>query len=442
MIDAARDLLIEQLTDDLRPIVRLVVAIATECIERETLRIVACRGIRDRVPGIGCIPAEQQIGDRREREVSAHDLLLLVVVGQHAVFVGAGAGHEVAQRVSAAGNGEGHATLLAVAEPWIDEEVARRPAGARHAACGKSGKAIGKAVAIQLRDGITERGRLGRWPEFQCVREAAVELHAPLRLTGVAGLGEDLDHARRRFGAVQGGGRGALDDLDALDVVGIDVVQRARDVIAAAEIRSRGGNVLRVPVAAKSHAIHIDERLIAHRDAHVAAESDHRARAGTRGAGHHRHAGRAPLKQLTYVLRRLRHLGHVDLGDRVAHFALARSTGCAGDDDGVELEDLLAQGEILGNGLAGDERERALDGTIAQHLGTNAVLPDRQIAEGVAAVVGRERAERRVDEPHLRSIDGLAVLTDHTPGNGGSGRLCADGGAADQEGRRHRPRVA
>src|SRR5438045_4023929 len=108
------------------------------------------------------------------------------------------------------------------------------------------------------------------------MHESAIDLEGPLWFSGVAVLREDLNYARRRFRAIQRRRRGALDDFDSLDVVRIDVVHRARDVVAAAQIGAGDWYVALIAVASEAHAIDVNERLVAHRDAHVAAKADHR----------------------------------------------------------------------------------------------------------------------------------------------------------------------
>src|SRR5690606_6609174 len=56
---------------------------------------------------------------------------------------------------------------------------------------------------------------------------ALADLELELGRTRGAALRDDLDHAGRRLGAVERRSRGPLDDLDALDVIGVDVVQGA-----------------------------------------------------------------------------------------------------------------------------------------------------------------------------------------------------------------------
>ena len=66
-------------------------------------------------------------------------------------------------------------------------------------------------------------------------------------------------------------------------VVGVDVIERARIVVGAAEIRAGRGNVLRVLVTAHAHAIDVDERLVRQGDAGVAPEADRASRARAAG---------------------------------------------------------------------------------------------------------------------------------------------------------------
>src|SRR5690606_40351911 len=49
--------------------------------------------------------------------------------------------------------------------------------------------------------------------------------HVEDRSARRAPLGDDLDHAVRGFGPVEGSGGRSLDDLDALDILRVDVVQ-------------------------------------------------------------------------------------------------------------------------------------------------------------------------------------------------------------------------
>ena len=95
----------------------------------------------------------------------------------------------------------------------------------------------------------------------------AADVGRPARRAGLAALGEDLDHAAGRFRAVERRRRRALDDLDALDVFGADVVEWER-------ILSRVRHGRRV-AAEDAHAVDVDDRVVPLRDAVVAAQLDH-----------------------------------------------------------------------------------------------------------------------------------------------------------------------
>ncbi len=88
----------------------------------------------------------------------------------------------------------------------------------------------------------------------------------PIRMyvAGGAALRDDLDHARRGLGAVQRGGRGSLDDLDALDVGGVDVHHRVDLALIAAHGAGPG-------VVVRPDTVHVDQRVAAQIEAADAA---------------------------------------------------------------------------------------------------------------------------------------------------------------------------
>ena len=105
---------------------------------------------------------------------------------------------------------------------------------------------------------------------------ALTRAEIPRRLSDRALLGDDLDHAVRRFGSVERRRGRTLHDLDALDVVGIEVVPARRRRGAEALVLHAGR--LRVVDA---YAVDVDERLIREREARDAANADRRAGATT-----------------------------------------------------------------------------------------------------------------------------------------------------------------
>src|SRR5690606_8742338 len=80
-----------------------------------------------------------------------------------------------------------------------------------------------------------------------------------LRRAGGASLGDDLDDARRRLRSIERCRRRSLDDLDALDVVRVQVVQR-RAAAPRPQLRTRPRLVI------DTDAVDVDQRLASHRD--------------------------------------------------------------------------------------------------------------------------------------------------------------------------------
>src|SRR5690606_14263488 len=132
---------------------------------------------------------------------------------------------------------------------------------------------------------------------------AEADHRVELRRADGATLRDDLDHAVRRLGPVERRGGRALDDLDALDVVGVDVVQTA-DIRAAA---------LRGPaprLAVHPDPVDVDDRLVPLRQTPDATDPDGRARADLPRPRHH-HQPRDPLAEELVDVRRGR--GRQDL---------------------------------------------------------------------------------------------------------------------------------
>src|SRR5207248_11378997 len=146
----------------------------------------------------------------------------------------------------------------------------------------------------------------------------------------------------RGFGAVQGRRRGALEHLDALDRLGVDVVE-ARGAAPAA-----GANVIAEPArAVHAYAVHVHDRLVRLRQARSAADPDPGALTGHRARGEHGYAGLAGGELLREVgHRRVAQPAHVARRDRVAQLALLGFGAGAGADDHVEADCRLADREV------------------------------------------------------------------------------------------------
>ena len=152
-------------------------------------------------------------------------------------------------------------------------------------------------------------------------------------------LRDDLDHAGRSLRAVQRGGGGALDDLDALDLVGVDVTERARVTAGAT-----GGRAER-RVVLHAHAVHVDEGLAAQRHRGHASDRDAGATTdlavGTAEADTRRTGGHELLNARDRGL--LRHVRGGEALDGVTEGATLSLPDGTRDDDLLQLQGLLAR---------------------------------------------------------------------------------------------------
>ena len=225
------------------------------------------------------------------------------------------------------------------------------------------------------------------------------------RRTSVTSLCEDLDHAGGRLGTVQRRRGGALDDLDPLDVRGVDGIQGAGDVVTAPAGVSRGRHVLVERVAANTDAVDVDERLVAHGDRDVATQADLRSTARHARTLHHRHACDPGLQERIYVRQGFDHVGDFDPGDRVADLPTTGGACGARDDDLVEAQRLDPHGEVLRHGAAGGHVDLDILRTESETLDSERVTPDRDVQDDKATSRGRDGPEAGVDQIDLRGPD-------------------------------------
>src|SRR5690606_12592055 len=117
---------------------------------------------------------------------------------------------------------------------------------------------------------------------------AEVELGGSLRSL----LRDDLDHSRRGLGAVQRRRGRPLDDLDALDLVRVEVLEDAHLTTARAAVPEEGS---RLRLVVHPNAVHVDQRLLVPLQARCAANPDRRA-----GADVARRAGEGEPRRLRF----------------------------------------------------------------------------------------------------------------------------------------------
>ena len=197
-------------------------------------------------------------------------------------------------------------------------------------------------------------GRLsGRAHAVDRLPHAALGIHEPLcplphherdtrALRDATALREDLDDAVRRFGSIQRRCSGTSDDLDSFDHVRVDVVETGRD--ARPEPLDDDA---RRDVVGDADTVDVNERLIAEREAVHASDSDARTGADLSRPRYHHDARRPAIDQAGDVRRRGQVLNRrgLDRRRRISHGAPLLIAGGSGDDDLLEVDRLLLQGD-------------------------------------------------------------------------------------------------
>src|SRR5204863_782495 len=127
-------------------------------------------------------------------------------------------------------------------------------------------------------------------------------------------------------------------------------------------------------VAVDAHAVDVHDRRVALSDAVRAAKPNRAAGTGLTGVLHHRDARPAAGENVLSGLYRLDlERLHVDGRHRVADLLLPRLGGRPGDDDGVEGERGLGDGEVDRLGLTGADGDGSRDRREADALGAQLV---------------------------------------------------------------------
>ena len=198
-----------------------------------------------------------------------------------------------------------------------------------------------------------------RQAERALERKVRSEGHG-LPFRGAALLGRDQDHAVGGLTAVQRGRRGALEDRDALDVLGIEV----RDAVAAVAVARIGDTpdgrigLLRRRVENR-HAVDHVQRLIVAGHRADAADADLGGGARTRRAFVYLHAGRLARERENHVRRLdVRELRSLDLVGRIGQVGIVAFQSQSrhdhvGDSFHVLLQRDVQPGAVFGRDTAG-----------------------------------------------------------------------------------------
>ena len=310
---------------------------------------------------------------RGDAQVRVAAELLAVVVGLHALVVAVGAGDVVAQRVRS--TRDRGAVLLG-------------PSGGEH-----------RAPAVRLLldpvPGDDVAGRvlpvIGRHPAGGVVEthRALLGARGPPRRPAAALLGDDLDDPVGGLGAVDGGGGRPLDDLDAGDVFGVDVVEpRCGLRVLRAEGRGPGSRRSLVDRVVHPDPVDVDDRLRAERKRRAAADLDGRARADAPGVRRDDGAGGAGVQQRAEIRRRRlgQRVGSVDHRHRVAQRAPLLAPRRAGHHDLLQRVRGGLQPEVGGRLLVVGDGDRLPLRGVADPAGDDDLRARGDPRDAVAAV--------------------------------------------------------
>ena len=242
---------------------------------------------------------------------------------------------------------------------------------------------------------------------------------------------EDLDHAARCLRPVQRRGRGALDHLDALDVLRRDVLDR-RDRHAR-----RAAQTDRQVVHA--YAVDVDQRFRRLRRGRLPADADRAARARLPARLPHGHARHAAAQDLFRVLDRdVLDVARGHRIHRVAHLAQASLHGRSGHHDLLQRHGGLLQREIHRSRRARGHRHRPGFRAVPDELDAYAMAASRHARDQVPPVRLGQYAEAQTLDHDLCTGDRpTRVLRDDPPADlarGLSGRSRREGQDHDRTG--------
>ena len=244
------------------------------------------------------------------------------------------------------------------------------------------------------------------------------------RRPGAARLGGDQHHALPGARAVDRARGRALQDLDVLDVVGVQVDgavlhDRALTRVAAVvgiEARRRHRLVV------DRHAVHDEQGLAVADDRADAADLDERRRAGIAGlAGdlYVRRLGGQRLDDIVLVAV-LDLVGRDGIAD-VAELLGRRRRARAGDDQFAELQRVGGEREVLGDQPLGElqrDRLRLVAEPARGHLHRLARDTRTRDEDGVPPIVACHRADAEAGNGQLRIRERSAILALHASVDG------------------------
>src|SRR6185503_1161408 len=261
---------------------------------------------------------------------------------EHADFIVAARGNEVAHRIRAGRQLNAGSVAIAFAERRgvrIGDRAVRTKAVLDAGPGGdRRQRALARLNEQRARRAVA-RERVVREVVVHVIEDAALDEAIPARGARAALLRRDDHDAVGGVGAVQRGRRRTLHDLDVLDLLGVDVAETAEVRAAVAERR-------RAVVGAHANAVDHVDRVIRERHRAHTAHANALARTRLPAALHHHarhagveHVGKIPDGRLFGELR------DRDVFDRVADFDAALLAG-GRRHDFLQLHDRLSHHEV------------------------------------------------------------------------------------------------
>ena len=339
--------------------------------------------------GIACVETDIEIRGRSELEVGAERIVVRMLRGDDTRFGAKAPGQEVGEGLAPAPD----------RKPKVLDMAVLHPLAALRAARVLEGRITGTRRAVEEAQPRRVDVLWRTYPRH--VVEALVHGSGPLRSACCSPLGEDLNHSARSLGPVERTGCGSLDDLDPVDVCGVDIEERRRGLI-----RLPWG-VIGVPVDA--NPIHIEQGGVVPARGVVAPQADRRARSGLASVVKHHRPRRAPLQHIHHILDRGRlHRGAADLVDAGSDFPASGRTGRSGHHDPLEVDGPEAELEFGGNGRVCRNGNLLRFGPEADELRGHCSGSHRYIEEQEPAPVVGQRPDFRISDAHLGAGHGLS----------------------------------